>query len=111
MSTSQSVSGVLGMFCVGFGNPTQIKRQFFAGCRRVCWVCWVWRRVRACVTLFTPVKAQLFFPHARTYKPDKPNTPNTLFLNSLFLMGFKCVGSVLGGVFCVSGSVFERKGQ
>ncbi|WP_223813521.1 hypothetical protein, partial [Pseudomonas caricapapayae] len=61
MSTSKSVSGVLGMFWVGFGNPTQIKRPFFEGCRRVCWVCWVWRRVRACVTLFMPVEAQLFF--------------------------------------------------
>ncbi len=35
MSTSKSVSGVLGMFWVGFGNPTQINRPFFAGCRRV----------------------------------------------------------------------------
>lgn len=31
MSTSKSVSGVLGMFWVGFGNPTQIKRPFFRG--------------------------------------------------------------------------------
>ncbi|RMV73531.1 hypothetical protein ALP06_200305 [Pseudomonas coronafaciens pv. atropurpurea] len=111
MSTSQSVLGVSGTCWVGFGNPAQFKRPFFAGYRRVCWVCWVWRRVRACVTLFMSVKAQLFFLHARTYKPDQPNTPNTILFNSLFLKGFKCVGSVLGGVFCVSGSVFERKGQ
>lgn len=111
MSTSKSVLGVLGMFWVGFGNPTQIKRPVFAGCRRVCWVCWVWRRVRACVTLFTPVKAQLFFFHARTYKPDKPDTPSTLFINSLFSKGFKCVGSVLGRAFCVLGLDFERKGH
>ncbi|PBP70568.1 hypothetical protein CCL15_13550 [Pseudomonas syringae] len=111
MSTSKGVSGVLGMFWVDFGNPTQIKGPFFEGCRRVCWVCWVCRRARACVTLFMPMKAQLFFLHARTYKPYKPNTPNTLFIKSLFFKGFKCVGAVLGRAFCVLGSDFERKGQ
>lgn len=111
MSTSQSVLGVLGVFCVGFGNPTQIKRPSFGGCRRVCWVCWVLRRVRACVTLLMPVKAQLFFLHARADKPDKPNTLSTLLFNSLFLKVFKCVGFVLDRAFCVLGSDFERKGQ
>jgi len=51
------------------------------------------------------------FSHARANKPDQPNTPSTLFINSLFLRGFKCVGSVLGRVFFVLGSDFERKGQ
>lgn len=110
MSTSQSVLGVSGTCWVGFGNPAQFKRPFFAWYRRVCWVCWVWRRVRACVTLFIPFKAQLFFLHTRTYKPDQPNTPSTLFINSLFLKGFNCVGSVLSKAFCVLGLDFERKG-
>lgn len=110
MSASQSVSGVLGMFWVGFGNPTQIKRPFFAAYRRVCWVCWVWRRVRACVTLFRSFKTPSTFFHARTNKPDKPNTPNTLLFNALFLKVFDCVGFVLGRVICVLGSDFERKG-
>ncbi|EPM45115.1 hypothetical protein A262_27432, partial [Pseudomonas syringae pv. actinidiae ICMP 19073] len=75
------------------------------------WVCWVWRRVRACVTLFAPVKAQVFFLYARTYKPDKPNTLSTILFNSLFLKVFKCVGFVLDRAFCVLGSDFERKRQ
>lgn len=111
MSASQCVSGVLGLLWVGVGYPTQVERPFFAGCRRVCWVCWVWRRVRACVTLFRSFKPHSIFSHARTNKPDKPNTPNTLLFNSLFLKVFDCVGSVLAWVICVLGSDFERKGQ
>ncbi len=61
MSTSKSVSGVLGMFWVGFGNPTQIKRPFFAGCRRVCWVCWVWRRARMHDIIFIRKSTDVFF--------------------------------------------------
>lgn len=110
MSAFQCVSGVLGLCWVGVGYPTQIERPFFAACRRVCWVCWVWRRVRACVTLFRSLKPHSNFPHARTHKPDKPNTPNTLLFNALFLKGFKCVGPVLGWLDCVLGSDFERKG-
>ncbi len=53
----------------------------------------------------------MFFSHARANKPDQPNTPSTLFINSLFLKGFKCVGFVLGRAFFVLGSDFERKGQ
>lgn len=52
----------------------------------------------------------MFFSHARANKPDQPNTPSTIFINSLFLKGFKCVGSVLGRPFCVSGSFFEGEG-
>lgn len=111
MSASQCVSGVLGPFWVGVGYPTQVERPFFAGCRRVCWVCWVWHRVRACVTLFRSFKPHSIFSHARTNKPDKPNTPNTLLFNALFLKVFDCVGSVLAWVICVLGLDFERKGQ
>lgn len=34
--------------------------------------------------------------HARLIKPYKPNTPNTQPHNQLILLGFNCVGFVLG---------------
>ena len=111
MSAPKSVLGVLGVCWVGFGYPTQFSALNYAGLRAVCWVCWVWRRVRACVTLIALKSKGKFFSYARTEKPNKPNTLNTDRLKILILKGFICVGFVLGSVFFVSGSVFQGEGR
>lgn len=111
MSTPISVLGVLGLCWVDFRYPTQIKPLFFVASRAVCWVCWVLRRGRACVKLIASITERIFFSHARTYKPNEPNTLNTDVYKLLVLKGFKCVGFVLGSLFCVLGSFFGGKGQ
>lgn len=111
MSTPKSVLGVSGMCWVDFSYPAQIEPLFFAASRALCRVCWVWRRGRACVTLFPSLKEREFFSHAGTDKPNQPNTLNTVIYKSLFLKGFRCAGFVLGSVFFVSGSFFGGIGQ
>ena len=111
MTTPKSVLGVLGVCRVGFGYPTQFKAFIYAGFRLLCWVCWVWRRVRACVTLFRRQTTVRVFSYARTDKPNKPNTLNTMLLKILIFKGFICVGFVLGSGFFVSGSVFRGVGR
>lgn len=111
MSTPKSVLGVSGMCWVDFSYQTQIEPLLFAASRALCWVCWVWRRGRACVTLFPSSMERKFFSHARTDKPNQPNTLNTVICKSLSLKGFRCVGFVLGRVFFVLGSFFGGKGQ
>jgi hypothetical protein len=111
MSTFKSVLGVLGVCRVGFGYPAQFQAFVFAGFRLLCWVCWVWCRVRACVTLFSPEAMVTKFSYARTEKPNKPNTLNSKLIKILILKGFICVGFVLGCGFSVLGSVFRGKGR
>ena len=111
MNTPNSVLGVLGVCRVGFGYPAQFQAFNYAGLRAVCWVCWVWRRVRACVTLFAAKTEGGNFSYARAEKPNKPNTPNTDRLKILILKGFICVGFVLGCGFSVLGSVFRGEGR
>lgn len=105
MRTTKCVLGVSGVCWVDSGYSTQSEALFFKGCRAVCWVCWVFRRARACMTLVAPAKAIRFFFHARTDKPSKPNTPNTMSFRCLNLKGFICVGFVLGMGFFVLGMV------
>lgn len=107
MTPPNSVLGVSGVCRVGFGYPTQFRSFIYAGFRLLCWVCWVWRRVRACVTLFALKITVRIFSYARTDKPNQPNTLNTNLLKILSLKGFICVGFVLGSGFFVSGSVFR----
>ena len=111
MTTPKSVLGVSGVCRVGFCYPTQFQAFIFAGFRLLCWVCWVWRRVRACVTLFALKAMGRFFSYARTEKPNKPNTPNSNLLKVLILKRFICVGFVLGCLFSVLGSVFRGEGR
>ena len=111
MTTPKSVLGVLGVCRVGFGYPTQFKAFIYAGFRLLCWVCWVWRRVRACVTLFALKAMEIFFSYARAEKPNKPNTLNSKSLKVLILKKFICVGFVLGCGFSVLGSVFRGEGR
>lgn len=107
MTTTKSVSGVLGVCRVNIGNPTQVWPFNFAGLRAVCRVCWVLLRVRACVTLFVDESGDGISFHARTDKPNTLNTPNSKLIKVLSLKGFICVGSVLGLAFFVSGSIFR----
>ena len=111
MTTPKSVLGVSGVCRVGFGYPTQLQAFIYAGSPPLCWVCWVWRRVRACVTLFALKAMGSFFSYARTEKPNKPNTLNSKLLKVLILKGFICVGFVLGCGFSVLGSVFRGEGR
>ncbi len=111
MSATKGVLGVLGVCWVGFGYPTQFSALNYAGFRAVCWVCWVWRRVRACVTLIALKSKGGIFSYARAEKPNKSNTLNTDRLKVLILREFICVGFVLGGGFFVSGSVFQGEGR
>lgn len=111
MTALKCVLGVLGVCRVGFGNSTQGKPLYFAGSRGACRVCWVWLRGRACVTLFVAGSKADFISHARTEKPNKPNTLNTGSIRALNLKGFICVGFVLGWVFFVSGMVSRGMGQ
>lgn len=111
MTMPNSVLGVSGVCRVGFGYPTQFQSFIYVGFRRLCWVCWVWRRVRACVTLISPKAMTVIFSYARTEKPNKPNTLNSKLIRVLILKGFICVGFVLGSGFSVLGSVFRGEGR
>lgn len=109
MNPTKSVLGVLGMCWVSFRNPTQFLAFYFAALRLLCWVCWVWRRARACASFFSirELMALIFFSHARPVKPNTPNTLNTHSLKLLNLKGFRCVGFVLGWVIFVLGLILS----
>jgi hypothetical protein len=111
MSAPKSVLGVLGVCWVGFGYPTQFSAMNYGALRAVCRVCWVWRRVRACVTLIALKSKDGIFSYARAENPNKPNTLNTNRLKVLILKGFIRVGFVLGSGFFVSGSDFQGEGR
>lgn len=107
MTTTESVLGVSGVCRVGFRYPTQVLAFYFAALRALCRVCWVWLRACACVTLFVRLQWRGFFLHARTDKPNKPNTLNTSDLKVLICKAYRCVGFVLGIAFFVLGAVFR----
>ncbi|CAD5377132.1 conserved hypothetical protein [Pseudomonas sp. OF001] len=105
MNPRACVSGVSGLCRVVFGDPAQAKAACGAGCGRVCRVCRVGARVRACAHEFMAAFGSRFFSYARTEKADKPDTPNTAGLKALFLLGLLCVGCVSGwAVLCRVGS-------
>lgn len=96
MTLSVGVLGVLGWCRVGFGKPTQVRAPDSV----------VWR---ACVLgvlgLRTRARRRAFFngdserviiSYASLDKPNTPNTLNTGLSKSLNLLGFICVGFVLG---------------
>lgn len=111
MSALNSVSGVSGMCWVGFGHPPQVPTVYDGALRAVCGVCWVWLRVRACVTLSRGTTTARIFPHARTQKLDTPNTLHSNLFKWLILKGFNRAGVVSGwGVF-VLGLIFQGVGR
>lgn len=99
MTTSISVLGVLGVLglCrVRIPNSTQpeapellVWRQCVLGVLGF----FVRARMRVISQSFITVRKKLY---ARTEIPNKPNTLNTLFINTLISLVFKCVGFVLG---------------
>ena len=114
MKSPSIVLGVLSVCRVNFGNPTQLQASKFNGYREVCWVCWVYARAHACARIFLTLNSPFGDRkkiHARTEKPNKPNTLNSKLLKVLILKGFICVGFVLGCGFSVLGSVFRGKAR
>jgi drug/metabolite transporter (DMT)-like permease len=116
MSTPGFVLGVLGLCWVGSGNPTQAQALYGAGCGVLCWVCWVCARAQACTHSYptgSPSEAGgVLFLHARNETINTPNTPNTVSLKALILLGFLCVGCVLGlAVLCWVGSCEGEAGH
>jgi len=111
MNPSKSVLGVLGLCWVGFNDSTQVCRPFCAGSGALCWVCWVWHRAGACMTLIPPVSNAVKNSNAMTDKPNQPNTLNTHIYKSLNLKAVSCVGFVLGWVISVLGLFCGGKAQ
>jgi len=104
MNTTERVLGVLG--CVGFGLRTRhsarpATARLCAGCAGC--VGFDVARARACDLLQRQSGADEARKncYARTEKPNKPNTLNTVALKALIYKGFECVGFVLGCRFCV----------
>ncbi len=96
MTTSVSVLGVLGWCWVDSGKPTQFKAPDFLALRQ-CVLGVLGFRTRARTRFFSNSGIEV----ARNLyvNPEKLNTPNTLNTdrsNPLNLMGFECVGFVLG---------------
>ena len=111
MSAHQSVLGVLGVCWVGFGYPTQFQALYYAGFRQLCGVCWVFRRARACMTLFESKTTERIISYAKTNKPNQPNTLNSKLIKVLILKRFICAGFVSGCGFSVLGSIFRGEGR
>ena len=113
MTTRDCVLGCVGLCRVGFCEPTQAQATVGAGCVWLFGVCWVFPRAQACAKFsWRPDGGEVFFPYARTEKPDKPNTLNTALTKSLFLKDFWCVGFVLGWAFlCWVGSGDGEQGD
>jgi len=96
MKPRTSVLGVLGLCWVGLSNPTRIEPPKFKASRApVLGVLGLRTRARA-GDLFLMLRQANKKTYARTQKPNKPNTLNTTTNKVLNLLGFICVGFVLG---------------
>lgn len=95
MTTPVSVLGVLGWCWVDSCKPTQFKAPDFLASREC---------VLGVLGFCTRARTRFFSNGIEGVKnlyvnPEKPNTPNTFNTdgsNSLNLLGFECVGFVLG---------------
>lgn len=96
MTLSAGVLGVLGWCRVGFGKPTQVQAPDSVAWR-VCVLGVLGLRTRARRrAFFNDDSERVIISYARLDKPNTPNTLNTLSSNPLNLLGFNCVGFVLG---------------
>lgn len=96
MTTPVSVLGVLGWCWVDSCKPTQFKAPDFLASRE-CVLGVLGFRTRARTRFFsTSVIEGVRNLYVNPEKPNTPNTPNTDRSNSLNLLGFECVGFVLG---------------
>lgn len=94
MTTSICVLGVLGLCRVDFGYPTQAERpDSLVSAGAVLGVLGLFTRARVRV-IFCSADSDKKYLYARTYKPNKPNTLNTISDNRLISLGFICVGFV-----------------
>jgi hypothetical protein len=90
------VLGVLGLCWVGLSNPTRIEPPKFKTSRApVLGVLGLRTRARAGELFLMPQQIKKK-SYAKTQKPNKPNTLNTLIYKALNLLSFICVGFVLG---------------
>ena len=102
MTPIKCVLGVSGVCWVGFRDPTRLLVFYLAVVRVLCWVCWVSLHVRAWAPAFQYWAVGLY-SYARTYKPNTPDAPQSVYLKALNLKGFICVGCVSGWQFLVLG--------
>lgn len=102
MNTSVSVLGVQG--CVGFVLAGLHKEhQLFSRPAGICVECVGLSRTRAHAHETCPANQPEKNSPCEAQKACTPYTPCTILINSLSLLGFKCVGSVLGWAVCVLG--------
>lgn len=96
MSTTVSVLGVLGLCRVAFRGSTHVRAADLAGLRwSVVGVLGLSSRTRRRAT-FLGIHQDRNKSHAKTKKLNKPNTRNSNGFIALNLLGFICVGFVLG---------------
>lgn len=96
MTTPVGVLGVLGWCWVGLCKPTQIKSPEFEAWRQsVLGVLGSRTRTRMRSTPADGIEGRINL-YANSEKPNTPNTLNTDPSNPLNLLGFVCVGFVLG---------------
>lgn len=95
MTTPVSVLGVLGRCWVGCGKPTQFKTPDSLALRE-CVLGVLGFRTRARTRFFSNGIEGVKNLHVTPEKPNTPNTFNTDESNPLNLLGFECVGFVLG---------------
>ena len=93
MTTPVSVLGVLGWCWVDSCKPTQFKAPDFLTSRE-CVLGVLGFRTRARTRFFS--NSVIEGVRNLYVNPEKPNTLNTDRSNSLNLLGFECVGFVLG---------------
>lgn len=109
MNTPASVLGVLGVCWVDLPTLHSCKPRGYWPAAVVCKVCKVYARARTHAHYFIcglnhPKRP--FFSYARAENPYTPYTPYTDALKALFLLGFECVGFVLGWGFLCRVGVF-----
>ena len=107
--SDQKCVGCVGYVLGSFSQPNTISSLLFRGSPPVVLgVLGLASRTRMCVIIFNQrTYGTHLFSHARTVKPNTPNTLNTFDLKLLNLKGFRCVGFVLGMAFFVSGWVLS----
>jgi hypothetical protein len=102
MTALRSVLGVQG--CVGLVvGRLHRKSPLFSGAAGHCVECVGLSRTRACTREFNQAGTVEKYFHANPLKANTPYTLCTFLINSLYLLGFKCVESVLGWAVCVLG--------
>ena len=110
MTSHESVLGVQG--CVGLVfHRLHSKSALFSRPAGCCVGCVGLSCAQARAHEFHPAITTTKNSHANSKKACTPYTPCTFIINSLFLLGFKCVGCVLGWPLSVLGSKLKGVGH